>query len=70
MRRESVYVCTYSTAEEEHVAHVRAWDAREAAELFACEMAIECVDCGGCAVAIDEIRVRPVAAGVASALAA
>lgn len=67
MHRESIYVCTYTTAEEEHVAHVRAWDAREAAELFARELEL---DADRAAVAVDEIRVRPVAARGLGALAA
>jgi hypothetical protein len=55
MHRESVYVCTYTAGEDEHVAHVRAWDDREAAELFACEIEME----GGPDVHVDDIRVRP-----------
>ena len=38
MRRESVYVCTYAGGDGDLVAHVRAWDDREAAELFAREL--------------------------------
>jgi hypothetical protein len=56
MHRESVYVCTYTAGEDEHVAHVRAWDGREAAELFACEIELD----GGPDVHVDEIRVTPV----------
>jgi hypothetical protein len=56
MHRESVYVCTYTAGEDEHVAHVRAWDDREAAELFACEIELD----GGPDVHLDEVRVRRV----------
>ncbi len=41
MQRESVYVCTYRAPDGEHVAHVVAWDDREAAELCAREIALE-----------------------------
>lgn len=55
MHRESVYVCTYTTAATEHVGQVCAWDAREAAELFARELEL---DLDGGPVPVDEIRVR------------
>jgi hypothetical protein len=38
MHRESVYVCTYSQGAERVVGRVRAWDGREAAQLFALEL--------------------------------
>lgn len=56
MHRESVFVCTYTAGEKEHVAHVRAWDNREAAELFAREIELES---GVLDVPLAEIRVRP-----------
>jgi hypothetical protein len=34
MSREQFYECTFSSGSTRHVEHVRAWDAREAAELF------------------------------------
>ncbi len=64
MHRESIYVCTYTDGEDEHVGHVRAWDDREAAELFACEMEIES-DIH--AISVAEIRVRLVSSGDATA---
>jgi hypothetical protein len=36
--REAVYACTYASARERRTARVRAWDAREAGELFAQEL--------------------------------
>jgi hypothetical protein len=36
--REGVYECTYASAGKHRTAHVRAWDAREAGELFADEL--------------------------------
>jgi hypothetical protein len=59
MRRESIYVCTYTTGEEEQVAYVAAWDGREAAELLARELELE----EGAAVPAGQIRVRPVFQG-------
>jgi hypothetical protein len=41
MHRESIYVCTYSTGAERVVGRVRAWDGREAAQLFALELESE-----------------------------
>ena len=41
MHRESIYVCTYSTGAERVVGRVRAWDGREAAQLFALELEAE-----------------------------
>lgn len=32
--REAVYECTYASATRLRMAHVRAWDVREAVELF------------------------------------
>lgn len=57
MRRESIYVCTYTTGEEEQVAYVAAWDGREAAELLAHEIELET---DGASVLVGQIRVRPV----------
>lgn len=36
--RETVFECTYASAAVRKTAHVRAWDAREAVELFAHEL--------------------------------
>lgn len=36
--RESVFECTYASAALLRTAHVRAWDAQEAVELFAHEL--------------------------------
>jgi hypothetical protein len=55
MHRESVYLCTYSHSDGEHVAHVRAWDDAEAAELFAREIELES---DGGEVPIAQIRVE------------
>jgi hypothetical protein len=41
MHRESVYVCTYAQGSERVVGRVRAWDGREAAQLFAVELEAE-----------------------------
>ena len=41
MHRESVYLCTYSQGRERVVGRVRAWDQREAAQLFAAELEAE-----------------------------
>jgi hypothetical protein len=41
MHRESIYVCTYSSGAEKVVGRVRAWDGREAAQLFALELEAE-----------------------------
>jgi hypothetical protein len=41
MHRESVYICTYTQGAERVVGHVRAWDVREAAQLFAVELEAE-----------------------------
>jgi hypothetical protein len=41
MHRESIYVCTYSSGAERVVGRVRAWDGREAAQLFALELEAE-----------------------------
>lgn len=55
MHRESIFICTYGSGDDEQVAHVRAWDDEEAAELFAREIELES-DCGR--VGATEIRVR------------
>ncbi len=39
--RETVYECTYASSTQLRTAHVRAWDAGEAAELFAHELRSE-----------------------------
>jgi hypothetical protein len=36
--REAVFECTYASAARLRTAYVRAWDAREASELFALEL--------------------------------
>ncbi len=36
--RESFYRCVFSSPKEERVAHVRAWDAGEALQLFRSEL--------------------------------
>jgi hypothetical protein len=41
MQRESIYLCTYSQGRERVVGRVRAWDQREAAQLFAAELEAE-----------------------------
>ncbi|WP_242344153.1 hypothetical protein [Anaeromyxobacter terrae] len=61
MLRESVFVCSYGSGGAEHVAHVVAWDDREAAELFAHELEPDVGD-----VRVSDIRVEPVD-GVAAA---
>ncbi len=38
MTREALFECTYASAAEHRTAVIRAWDAREAAELFAEEL--------------------------------
>jgi hypothetical protein len=65
MRRESIYVCTYTTGDEEQVAYVAAWDDREAAELLARELELESE--GAAAVPVGQIRARPVFQGERSA---
>jgi len=37
-KRESIYRCVFSSPGLQRVAHVRAWDADEAAELFQTEL--------------------------------
>jgi hypothetical protein len=58
MHRESVYVCTYVAGDEERVGLVRAWDHREAADLFARELELEP---DGVRVDPARIDVRPLA---------
>jgi hypothetical protein len=41
MHRESIYLCTYSAGAARVVGRVRAWDEREAAQLFAVELEAE-----------------------------
>lgn len=41
MHRESIYVCTYAQGPDRIVGRVRAWDGREAAQLFAAELQAE-----------------------------
>jgi hypothetical protein len=50
--RETVFECTYDSAARRETAFVRAWDAREAVELFAHELEAAGVAEEGC------IRVR------------
>ena len=38
MQRESFYRCVFSSSSSRRVAHVRAWDADEAAQLFRTEL--------------------------------
>ncbi|HYG67924.1 MAG TPA: hypothetical protein VD838_09700 [Anaeromyxobacteraceae bacterium] len=45
--REVVYECRYASGAEQRIAHVRAWDLREAVELFAEELASDGVAAGG-----------------------
>jgi hypothetical protein len=59
MSREAVFECTYASAEVVKVAHVRAWDVREAMDLFADELRSDGVADGG------EIRARPRSGGKA-----
>jgi hypothetical protein len=42
--REVVFECTYASSAELRRAYVRAWDAEEAAELFAQELRVEGVE--------------------------
>ncbi len=58
--RESIFVCTCRAGEAERVGHVRAWDDREAAEVFARELALES---DGGEVPVHEIRVHPLLGG-------
>jgi len=44
IRRESFYRCTFSSPASLRVAHVRAWDADEAAQLFQVELRTDGVD--------------------------
>jgi hypothetical protein len=60
MHRESVYLCTYGSGEQERIGHVRAWDDGEAAELFARELEVEFEGTG---VRPADVRVRRVLAG-------
>lgn len=39
--REAVYECIYASATQRRTAHVRAWDVREAVDLFAHELRAE-----------------------------
>ncbi len=55
MHRESIYVCTYTQGADRVVGRVRAWDRREAAQLFALELETED---GGLRVAADDVDVR------------
>ncbi len=57
MLREAIYVCTYRVGDDERVAHVRAWDASEAAERVTQELESEDEDRGAVA---REVRVRAV----------
>jgi hypothetical protein len=66
MHRESIFTCAYGTGDDELVAHVRAWDHREAAELFVREMELER---GPRAIRLADVRVRPVFGADAGAAA-
>ncbi len=44
IQRESLYRCVFESSESRRVAHVRAWDADEAALLFKTELASDGVD--------------------------
>ncbi|WP_041448088.1 hypothetical protein [Anaeromyxobacter sp. Fw109-5] len=61
MLRESVFLCRYGSGDTEHVAHVLAWDDREAAELFASEIEQDVGD-----VRVSDIHVESVDAGHAA----
>jgi hypothetical protein len=61
MLRETVFFCTYGSGDTEHVAHVVAWDDREAAELFASEIEQDVGD-----VRVSDIRVETVDGGHAA----
>ena len=54
MHRESIYVCTYAQGDERVVGRVRAWDHREAAQLFAFELQSE----GALPVGPQDVTVR------------
>jgi hypothetical protein len=41
MHRESIYVCSYAQGRDRITGRVRAWDGREAAQLFAAELKAE-----------------------------
>ncbi len=41
MHRESIYVCSYAQGGDRIIGRVRAWDGREAAQLFAAELQAE-----------------------------
>lgn len=41
MHRESIYVCSYAQGGDRIIGRVRAWDDREAAQLFAAELRAE-----------------------------
>ncbi len=60
MHRESIYICTYTAGNGEIVAHVRAWDDREAVELFAREMELEP---NAPEIRLAEVRVRRASIG-------
>jgi hypothetical protein len=53
MQVESVYLCTYSQGNERVTGRVRAWDGRDAAQLFAAELEAEG---SGRRVAPEEVR--------------
>ncbi len=44
VKRESFYRCVFSSNSSRRVAHVRAWDAREAEQLFRTELETDGVD--------------------------
>jgi hypothetical protein len=59
MQRESFYRCVFSSPQSERVAHVRAWDADEAVQLFRSELRSDGVEERG------TIRVFPYGEGEA-----
>ncbi|HET6438290.1 MAG TPA: hypothetical protein VFG59_09530 [Anaeromyxobacter sp.] len=55
--RETFYRCIFSSPRSRRIAHVRAWDATEAAQLFKTELRTEGIDERG------TIEVFPIGAG-------
>ncbi len=58
--RETFFECRFASASRRRVAHVRAWDASEAAQLFELELRADGVDEEG------EVVVSPVRGGPSS----
>jgi len=57
LHRESFYRCTFSSKQSRRVAHVRAWDAEEAALLFRTELKADGVNERG-TIEVAELRVQ------------